>query len=258
MDFRFPFQLRSGDGTLSAYCHVPSTGQAPFGFVIFCHGLGGDKVGRFRSCVALSSLLAASSIASVRFDFRGSGDSSGDFSELTLDRCIHDLECVYEWVRQQSLFDPSRCGLMGRSFGGVVTIAAAAKLACRAIVVQSPLFDVNSLDMKTNLASCTFDENRGRLLFHGETMSELFLPQMQSFDMHQAMQTISALPFLHISCGNDAVVSRYHTDRFVLTRQSATGPTHFLDLPLSNHECSEFADRQKVLRESAQWFISHL
>jgi pimeloyl-ACP methyl ester carboxylesterase len=223
-----------------------------------CHGLGGDKVGRFRSSVALAARLAESAIASVRFDFRGSGDSGGDFSEITLERCIHDVEMVYEWIRHHPLLDHSRCGLMGRSFGGVVAIAAAPRISCRSLGVLSPLFDLNSLDIKTNLAHCTFDEHCGKLLFHGEPMSDLFLLQMQSFDMPRAMQAVGAVPFLHISSGNDSVVGRYHTEKFRTARQSSFGPTKFVELVLSDHECSDYADRQKVLQESSQWFISHL
>ena len=97
-------------------CHLPSSGTAPFPVVVICHGLGGNKIGQFQYNVLFSEMLAEYGIASVRFDFRGSGDSEGEFAETTLEKCVVDTCSVLECVQTQALFDHSRQGIYGCSF----------------------------------------------------------------------------------------------------------------------------------------------
>ena len=58
--------------------------------IILCHGLTGDKVGNQKLLESLSRDLVAEGHSVLRFDFRGSGDSSGLFEETTFTGMAED------------------------------------------------------------------------------------------------------------------------------------------------------------------------
>lgn len=65
---------------------------------IICHGLTGDKIGPQRLLSELSMKIATAGFLSVRFDFRGSGTSSGNFQDTSFESMQRDLNSVIEWT----------------------------------------------------------------------------------------------------------------------------------------------------------------
>src|SRR5665648_1121067 len=74
---------------LRGMIHFPS-GRGPFPAVALFHGLGGQRMEPHFIFVKLSRLLANNKIISARFDFRGSGESEGDFQEMTVLQEVED------------------------------------------------------------------------------------------------------------------------------------------------------------------------
>ena len=62
--------------------------------VILCHGTGSDKNEAGNGYVYLASRLAAKGIASLRFDFIGTGESSVDYIEYTFTSAQRDISDV--------------------------------------------------------------------------------------------------------------------------------------------------------------------
>lgn len=110
--------LTSAGHRLAAVHHVASRKR----IVICSHGYTGDKTEHFRLLVTLGRALAEKKISVLRFDFMGSGDSTGDFSEMSPNTEIRDLHNVIRWARRAGY---EQIGLMGLSFGGAVTICTA-------------------------------------------------------------------------------------------------------------------------------------
>jgi len=257
VDVRFPKLVSSRSQDLFTVVHLPSIEDLSFPFVVMCHGLGGSKVGRFRYPVHLSELLAEQGIATIRFDFRGSGDSEGYFSDTTLERCTEDLEAVINWAGEQSAFDTSRIGLFGRSFGGVIALLYAAKngRTVSAVGVQSPPF---SFDLYSDKLPSHMWFERETLFFHGEPLSQAFIDQMDSLNMSEVMKRLHQTPLLHIGGGKDAVVPAEHTKAYENARAGAQAPTQFVTLPNADHALSNISDRQTALKETCDLFISRL
>lgn len=90
--------------------------------LIVCHGLTGDKIGPQKLLSHLSSYIASSNdkIQILRFDFRGSGLSSGDFIHTTLTSMCQDAL----WIAGQLTTEIIWSGI---STGAVVALMAAAK-----------------------------------------------------------------------------------------------------------------------------------
>lgn len=108
------------DLKLSALLSIPSD---PCSLVIACHGFRGAKEngGRINS---LSEKLNEIGMGLLAFDFQGSGQSEGQYSNLTLTRQASDLQDVINYAHQR--FQLPIIGL-GRSFGGSTILAGASQ-----------------------------------------------------------------------------------------------------------------------------------
>ena len=86
----------------------------------------------------LSRYLVRLGIASLRIDFRGSGDSESDFSEMTVAREVEDVEAAFAYVRGLPLLDPERVMLLGFSMGGLVAALAAERVRPHRLALWAP------------------------------------------------------------------------------------------------------------------------
>jgi len=101
--------------------------------VLLCHGFTASRNESHWIFVKLARALAKSGIAAYRFDFRGSGESTGEFSTMTIRREIGDARAALGLLAGEAGIDRSRLGLLGLSLGGCV----AANLAARDARVRS-------------------------------------------------------------------------------------------------------------------------
>lgn len=125
--------------TLRSTLHIP---EGPAGTrwptAVFVHGFTSNRL-ELPNFVAMSRLLAANGIASVRFDLSGHGESDGDFFDVTITGEIAETHAVLRTVRTFDFVDPDRIGLVGMSMGGVVAgIVAAEEPGISALCLWSP------------------------------------------------------------------------------------------------------------------------
>lgn len=106
--------------TLRGMVHVPDGGNAPFPTVLIFHGFTGNKVDSHRIHVNFSRRLEKLGIASVRYDFLGSGESDGSFDEMTLSSEVGQAAAILKSVRSDSRFDTNCIAAAGHSMGGMV------------------------------------------------------------------------------------------------------------------------------------------
>ena len=105
---------------LRAVLHTPAAASWPL--VILCHGfLSYKDSSKYRQ---LAQVFARESIATVRFDFRGCGESEGLLSESSMSRRWRDLQRVIEESMDLEDFD-GRLGLLGSSLGGYLALLEA-------------------------------------------------------------------------------------------------------------------------------------
>lgn len=99
--------------------HLPRKKSA---VIIMCHGWGSNKLGTWQGLfVKAAREFCRSGYAVLRFDFRGSGDSEGEFEKQTLDTMTEDLEFVINNLDKNDI-DTNRIGLIGHSLGGKVVL----------------------------------------------------------------------------------------------------------------------------------------
>ena len=108
-------EFKVGDDILRGSLFTP-VGQGPFPGVVFFHGRGSSR-GRY---LEISKRLAEKGFMALAFDFRGCGESDGNFPDQTQRMGIDDARAGLEFLLSQNV-DKNRIGVMGTSFGGFVT-----------------------------------------------------------------------------------------------------------------------------------------
>lgn len=102
---------------------------------IVCHPLPTEGGTMHNKVVTMAArALRESGIATVRFNFRGTGASHGHFDNGHGES--DDLRCVARWVREQR--PDAQLWLAGFSFGSYVTIKCAAELAPGMLISIAP------------------------------------------------------------------------------------------------------------------------
>lgn len=108
--------------TLHGMEHIPASASAsnPVAAAILYHSFTASKVEAHRMYVKLSRALEALQIATFRYDFSGSGESDGNFEDMTLSGELAEADAMLTQVRQDDRIDPHRISLVGLSMGGLV------------------------------------------------------------------------------------------------------------------------------------------
>ena len=106
-------------GKIFSIIHRPD-GDVKCPVVLFFHGFTGSHIEAHFMFARMSKILEREGIGSVRFDFRGSGNSDLDFSEMTIFTELEDAETVLDYVKELDWVDEKRIGIVGLSMGGVV------------------------------------------------------------------------------------------------------------------------------------------
>lgn len=106
--------------------HIPETDEVPA--VILLHGFTGSKLEPHRFFLKISRELEALGIASFRFDFLGSGESDGDFEDMTVLKELAEAKTIFEYVSSHPLVDKEKIFVLGFSMGGLVASLLAGDL----------------------------------------------------------------------------------------------------------------------------------
>jgi pimeloyl-ACP methyl ester carboxylesterase len=118
-----PLFFSSGGLPLYGVYHAPAR-PGRDAVVVHVHGLGVEQITTYRAEVLCARALAAAGHPVFRFHARGHGDSSGDFSAVTLDSMVEDACIAAEEARRRS--GARRVVWLGVRFGALVAARALA------------------------------------------------------------------------------------------------------------------------------------
>ncbi len=150
------FTIASDEYRLRGWLQMPQKGQAPFPCTLLCHGIpsGRPPDANDPGYPALMEKIAGRGIASIHFNFRGTGESEGDFS---FGGWLRDLEAIADALLYGDEtfgdMDAGRLAVLAFSGGAAVSVDCAARhhrfsaLAC----MSSPA-DLTELIPRENLA----------------------------------------------------------------------------------------------------------
>lgn len=98
-----------------------------YGVIIICHGIPGSGEERppdDPGYEALAHHFASLGLVAVIFNFRGCGESGGDFH---MSGWVRDLDAVLEHIKNTPHIDPTRIIVLGFSGGGAAAVRVAAQ-----------------------------------------------------------------------------------------------------------------------------------
>jgi alpha/beta superfamily hydrolase len=235
-----PFTLRTKHAPLAAVLHRAS-GKS---LVILCHGFTGTKVETGRLFVQTARALQKAGLSALRFDFMGSGDSSGDFNEISPNSQIHDALDVLAWAQRRY----KKIAFLGLSFGGGTVICAAhqAKRRPDALLTWSSVPSFNWWRQKGSMPKNT---NRNPLIPGSQ-----FFRQRPKVDIPEAYVALQ-MPRLQIQGDNDMAEFR---ERFADYCPKNDPLVRHLVIPGADHTFNDWTHRKQVIAESVRWLKKHL
>jgi uncharacterized protein len=249
--------FESGGVKLFGVMHRPLTkGKHPA--VVFFHGYAGNKSGRNRLYVKLAQQLAQMGFVVLRFDFRGSGDSEGDFQEITIDGEVADALNALKYLSEDKQVDTSRIGILGRSLGGAIALLAAQKHGhIKSINLWAPLF--HTLEWRKKwLEKPSLDQVPPELRINGQLPNMQFIEQFFHIDMSTPLKELESTPLLHIHGEKDTIVKIQHADLYADARKNCDGKTLFIRLQESDHDFSNLSEQILAINETCKWFSETL
>lgn len=111
---------------------IPATVTMPIGSagktfpcVILCASYGQGRNEASNAYNTLAARLAQSGIATIRFDYKGVGDSDEDFSTFTFFTGIEEAMLCYEYMTAREDINPLAMGILGWGMGGGIALEAA-------------------------------------------------------------------------------------------------------------------------------------
>lgn len=240
---------------INGILHLPTTHDALCPAVAFFHGFTGTKVEPHRIFVKTARELAAIGFYVLRFDFRGCGDSAGDFSEMTIGGEISDAMKSIDVLTAMRGVDPERIGVLGLSMGGCVAACVSGQdTRVKSTVMWAPLSDdppdrkneilERSKNIPTPEAIAELNPNIVGKAFYEE------LPDL--FPSVTIQQFTGALLVIHGS--GDDVVPVSHGRRYYELMEGRDALTELEIVDKADHTFNTVAWEQAVIARSVAWF----
>lgn len=249
------FSTRKGK-TLRGMMHLPASASrrlAPA--VLFLHGFTGSRTASHWMFVRCARALAQAGIASLRFDFYGSGESDGEFREMTLRGEIADGRAAVAFLREQPGIDPGRVGLLGMSLGGTVAATLAPSVHSKAVVLWSAIAHTSRLCELVKKSARKVPGKAGALEYDGRELHPRLNEDLLKVDPIRHLAGYKG-PTLIVHPEMDELVPVTHARHFF---QAAGAETKELAIiPGADHVFTSVAWEHEVITRTVVWLGRHL
>ncbi len=124
------FKNKKDNVTLAGTLTLPK-GRGPFKTAILISGSGpqnrDEEILGHKPFLVIADYLTKNGITVLRYDDRGVGKSTGDFTAATSLDFARDVECAIDFLKHTKRIDRKNIGLIGHSEGGLIAPIVAAK-----------------------------------------------------------------------------------------------------------------------------------
>lgn len=197
-------QIDTGKGILRGFLHTVKSKT----LMILYHGFTGNKCDHHFMFHTLSKACNDVDVDVVRFDFIGSGDSDGTFSEMRIQEEIAQAECIFNHYANN--YD--EIILFGFSLGGVIASKVAAKHAdsVSKLVLLSPAINFKMI-LKEMLKNASKVENGYDL--NGLMIADDLIKEVDAYDFVESISDFKN-PVKIIHGDRDQFIPVYETIRY--------------------------------------------
>lgn len=233
---------------------------------VLCHGFLSHKNSTTNK--ALTRNLVERRIATLRFDFFGHSESDGLFRALTTTIGVDQALAALDFVRQRGY---RRLALVGSSFGGLVSILAAAQWALRhsrnpneapalaCLALKCPVVDFGE-ELRLEIKDAGMEEWRRTNsipdLHGGPSRIPLDFAFYEDCLNHIAYDPARAIstPTLIVQGDHDEYVPLHQSQRL---HEALPGPKRLEILPGADHQFTKAPDFQRMLGLLTEWIQQH-
>ncbi|AEF17870.1 alpha/beta hydrolase fold protein [Thermoanaerobacterium xylanolyticum LX-11] len=184
-----PVELTYGSKTLRGMMHIPNSASGKVPMIAIFHGFTGNKVESHFIFVKLSRELEKVGIGSVRFDFYGSGESDGDFVDMTFSGELEDARNIVEFIKNYPATDIDNIGILGLSMGGAIAaiIANEYKNIVKSLVLWAPAFNMRDIViLQSQSEAGNLLSQHGFLDIGGLALGKGFVSDIVNIDIFQS------------------------------------------------------------------------
>lgn len=223
---------------------------------VLCHGFFSSKTSSTNN--TLTRMLIDQGIATFRFDFFGQGDSEGPFDRLTVTVAVDQAIAAIALMRQKGF---QRIGLMGSSFGGLVSILTASRrtdLACLAL--KCPVVDFAE-ELRVEFGEGGMTEWKAtdtipNLMGGGERIKlrYAFYDDCLRQIAYDPARSITA-PTVIVQGDQDEHVPLHQSRRLY---EALRVKKHLELVPGADHQFTKGEDFNRMTKVIADWLIQHL
>ena len=240
---------------LNGILHSPTDRDALCPAVVFFHGFTGTKVEPHRIFVKTARELATIGFYALRFDFRGSGDSEGNFSEMTIGGEVSDAIKSIDVLSAMQGVDPERIGILGLSMGGCVAACVSGQdKRVKSTVLWAPLSDDPPDRREEILARSKHTPTPEEIAqLNPNIVGKAFYEELPNISPSKTIQQFTG-PLLVIHGSGDETVPVSHGKRYYELMSEREALTELEIIDKADHTFNTVASEQAVIAKSVAWF----
>ena len=231
--------------------HIPDLPR-PLPAIVMYHGFTGNHIESHLLFVKMSRALAKAGIGSMRFDFRGSGNSEGDFADMTISCEIDDAQVALDFLSTQPWVDDERIGVLGLSLGGcIAAVVSGRDDRVKSAVLLSAV--ARPYDDFANLPPVDPPEEELLAMWIGEQ----FRPDLENVNpLEEIVKRDPAIMVIHGT--DDTVVPCSRAEDYHMALLAAHIPHKVMIVPEADHVYSKKVHEEKVIKATVNWFLETL
>jgi alpha/beta superfamily hydrolase len=205
--------------------------------------------------VKCSRALARAGIASLRFDFYGSGESEGEFLEMTLQSEVADALAAVDFLRRQRGINRRRIGLVGLSLGGAIAALIGQRARVQALIMWSAPAHLAEIATRARTSTRAIPGCANAIDYNGHQISAEMLGQIGNVD---PLRQIAAFrqPTLLIHPEKDEYVPKAHADHYLARAGAAIKDV--VVIPDADHTFSSVVWEREVIDRTVTWLTTYL
>lgn len=214
--------------------------------VIFSHGLFSTKDGY--KITRLAESITAEGFSLITFDFRYSGESGSDISDLSIAGEVEDLAAVVKFARQRGI---KELHLMGSSMGAAVTLLFAGRKETDITSIITIAAPVRLLDIVPGMNRERVHSlpGEGKTPIEGILMKNSFFRELEATDIVSPLGSLK-VPLLAIHGALDSVVPPRQA---VLLEENYGGRIRKVMIDRGDHNLTTERDIEIIRGEVISW-----
>lgn len=256
-----PVVIKNKFYQIAGMLHLPSVNRKrKFPGVILCHGFTGNKAESHFIFTRMARVLACCGIVCLRFDFRGSGDSSNYFEDMSLFTEIEDVENVYHYLIRKKFVDKEKIGVLGLSMGAVSAVYLVSRYPVKSICLWSPVAFPSEIEKKILTRKLKKKiEKEGKLYLNGYgfRIGKEFIDSLKKVNPQSAASNFKGYAFV-IHSKDDTIINVSHSIAYYKSFHNSSRLRRLVILPRGGHTFV-FEDAENiVISETRKFFLKTL